>query len=194
MPRIASNAELIARLIDRLGRLLRSEQQAGGLNPAQWEALRYLSQANRFSRSPGALALYLGTTKGTTSQTLLALEKKGLVRSGMDARDRRARAIEITAAGRARLAEDPLAAFIGTAGAMGSSRQATLARDLAAMLERLQVESGRRPFGLCRDCRHFRRNAGKAAGGAPHRCALLEEALSAADSARICVEQESRAA
>ena len=62
--------------LERLSRLIRQQGFHEGLNPAQWEALRYVSRANRFSNSPGALAQYLGSTKGTVSQTILSLEKK----------------------------------------------------------------------------------------------------------------------
>ena len=62
--------------LERLARIMRAREHEGGLNPAQWEALRYLSRANRFSDSPGALTRYLGATKGTISQTLMALERK----------------------------------------------------------------------------------------------------------------------
>ena len=44
------------RLINRLERIARAGAGAGALNPAQWEALRYLGRANRFSRTPAALA------------------------------------------------------------------------------------------------------------------------------------------
>ena len=63
----------IADLIDRVSRAVQRLQYTGGLNPAQWVALRYIAQANRYSRSPSAVAEYLGTTKGTASQTLKAL-------------------------------------------------------------------------------------------------------------------------
>ena len=59
-------------LIERLGRLLQTEEQETGLNPAQWQALRFLGRANRFSRTPATVADYLGSTRGTVSQTLIA--------------------------------------------------------------------------------------------------------------------------
>ena len=65
--------------LERLARVMRAREHEGGLNPAQWEALRYLNRANRFSNSPGALTRYLGATKGTISQTLMALERKGFI-------------------------------------------------------------------------------------------------------------------
>ena len=70
----------IANLINRLGRSIHCRQFAQGLNPAQWESLRFLARANRYSRTPSALAEYLRTTKGTASQTLKSLESKGYVR------------------------------------------------------------------------------------------------------------------
>ena len=64
-------------MLERLARLMRVAEHDGDLNPAQWEALRYLARANRFSNSPAALTRYLGATKGTISQTLMALDRKG---------------------------------------------------------------------------------------------------------------------
>ena len=77
---LSSTALEAAYLIGRLDRLARSGINVAGLNPAQWDALRYLSRANRFSRTPAALADYAGSTRGTISQTLIALEQKGLRR------------------------------------------------------------------------------------------------------------------
>ena len=39
-------------LLERLARVLQNEAHTGGLKPTQWEALRYLARANRFSRTP----------------------------------------------------------------------------------------------------------------------------------------------
>ena len=83
--------ERIAALIERIGRLLSTDAHAGGLLPVQWEALRYLGRANRFSRTPAALTAYLGLTKGTVSQTVHVLEAKGLVTKQVDPADRRGR-------------------------------------------------------------------------------------------------------
>ena len=44
--------------LERLARLMRQRGHGHGLNPAQWEALRYLQRANRLSNTPGALARY----------------------------------------------------------------------------------------------------------------------------------------
>ena len=44
-------------------------------------------------------------------------------------------------------------------------------------------------FGACHACKHFRKNSNGTAQS-PHRCALLDEPLSDADSTAICAEQE----
>ncbi|MEO1575956.1 MAG: MarR family transcriptional regulator, partial [Pseudomonadota bacterium] len=98
-------------LLERLSRLIQNGATTDGLRPTHWEALRYLARANRFSRTPTALTAYLGVTKGTVSQSIAALEKKGLVKKDAAGGDRRRVRLALTRAGRARLTDDPLAAI-----------------------------------------------------------------------------------
>ncbi len=173
-----------AHLIERLGRLLRAGDHANGLNPAQAEALRYLARANRFSRTPAALADYLGSTRGTVSQTLLSLEAKGLIERRTNARDGRSVLLAITKSGLRFLGVDPVRALARTIDATGAD--ARLADDLEASLRAAIAERGGRAFGACRTCRHFRHD--QRSGAFPHHCALLDEKLSAADAVAICLE------
>jgi DNA-binding MarR family transcriptional regulator len=170
-------------LIGRLDRLARTGERLGALNPVQWEALRYLARANRFSRTPAALAEYLGSTRGTVSQTLIALEAKGFVAKRASARDGRSVDLGLTKSGHAALADDSLAEL---AGDLAASVDATKLADLlAAGLRAVLDRRGGKAFGACRTCRHFQAD-GRAA---PYRCALLDEPLSESDSELICVEQ-----
>nr|MBA3613554.1 MarR family transcriptional regulator [Nitrospirales bacterium] len=61
-------------VLERLTNLQRMEARAFGLRyglqPVQMEALTYLTQCNRYSNTPQAVAEYLGLTKGTVSQSL----------------------------------------------------------------------------------------------------------------------------
>ncbi|NWG72402.1 MAG: MarR family transcriptional regulator [Parvularculaceae bacterium] len=180
-----ANALQAAHLIERLGRLMRAGDHAAGLNPAQAEALRYLARANRFSRTPAALADYLGSTRGTVSQTLISLEAKGLIERQENARDGRSVVFALTKAGSNFLRAGPdreLAAALDRAGVAKD-----LADDLEAGLRAAIAARGGRAFGACRTCRHFRRD--HHSGAAPHHCALLDEALSETDQALICAEQ-----
>lgn len=177
-----------ARLINRLDRLARAADHRGGLNPAQRDALRYLDRANRFSRSPAALAEYLGATRGTVSQSLIALEAKGYVTREPHPRDRRAVTLGLTAAGRAVLREDAGVALLAEAVAAGAGAEAaTLARLLEATLAAAIARNGGRAFGICRTCRHFRAKA-HAGTVRPHHCALLDAPLGEADAGATCIE------
>lgn len=176
-----------ASLIDRLARLARDGGPAGGLNPAQWQAMRYLGRANRFSRSPAAVADYLGSTRGTVSQTLISLEQKGYVSRQASPRDKRSLMLELTGRGRRLLQQDPLLVLAGDIAAATGRDAADLAGRLRGVLGAALVRNGGRAFGVCRTCRHFRASGDPRQ---PHRCSLLDEPLSDADSGQICVEQE----
>jgi DNA-binding MarR family transcriptional regulator len=181
-----------AYLIGRLDRLARSGVAVAGLNPAQWEALRYLSRANRFSRTPAALADYLGSTRGTVSQTLIALEQKGLAARHASRRDGRSVELALTRRGEATLKDDPLQQLArDIAAGTGNSAGALLAA-LQAILSATVARNQGRAFGVCHSCRHFRRNV-KPGAASPHHCSLLDEPLSDAESQAICQEQEAAA-
>jgi DNA-binding MarR family transcriptional regulator len=173
-----------AHLIERLGRLMRAGDHASGLNPAQAEALRYLSRANRFSRTPAALADYLGSTRGTVSQTLLSLEAKGLIEREANARDGRSVVLALTKSGLRFLGADPVRSLAKAIDATGAD--ARLADDLELSLRTAVAERGGRAFGACHTCRHFRRD--QRSGAFAHHCALLDEPLGAADAVAICLE------
>lgn len=174
-------------LVDRLSRIAHAAQFADGLNPAQWETLRFLSRANRYSASPGALADYLGTTKGTASQTLIALEAKGLVERMRTDTDRRKVRLALTKDGRALLARDPLC-LIERAGQQIPDQQRALV--MAAMndiVDNLCRQNGDARFGVCGECCHLQ--GGCQAGCTDNAvvCGLTGETLGLAEIDHICV-------
>jgi len=185
-----SNAAIdAAHLIDRLDRLARSGEAVGELNPAQWEALRFVARANRFSRTPAALAEYLGSTRGTVSQTLIALEQKGHVTREPSSRDRRSVVLELTPKGSEALRCDPILALAADLESATPHRLQATVEVLRGALHALITRNGGRAFGACYTCRHFRKGGGSRRS-TPHHCALLNEPLSEADSHAICIEQE----
>lgn len=177
----------IANIVNRLGRTIHALQFADGLNPAQWEALRFLARANRYSRTPTAIAAFLRTTKGTASQTLRSLEAKGFVSKAADRTDRRVVLLEVTPAGREILLRDPLQQLARSAAHLGDDleRANTFLQSLAAGLE---STAGLKGFGLCKDCTHFCRNAAQALRDGPHRCGLTGDGLAVAEAEQICVD------
>lgn len=167
-------------LIERLARLAASADWAGDLNPTQMSALRYLSRANAYSRAPSHVADYLGTTRGTVSQTLQALERKGLITLGDWPADRRRLTYDLTDAGRAALA-GPRAIDDALAG-LGTPQADAMADALTEVLTTLLHARGGRSFGICKSCRHHKPQDVGAW------CRLLNVALSPAEPVKICHE------
>jgi DNA-binding MarR family transcriptional regulator len=186
---ISRDALEAAQLVDRLERLARTGEHEDGLNPAQWEALRYLARANRFSRTPAALADYLASTRGTVSRTLASLEEKGHVSRESNARDGRSVALALTPRGEQALRRDPLFAIARDIDRALGAEAADLRDGLRRILQQAIARNDGKAFGLCAGCRHFCSNV-RPSSRQPHHCALLEEPLSEADSSAICVEQE----
>ena len=174
----------IAWPLERLTRLMRTGEHEGGLNPAQWEALRYLSRANRFSNSPIGLTRFLGSTKGTVSQTIKALERKGFIAKSPRQDEGRSICLNLTPAGSAILQDDPLTEFSKSMDDLSGKTRRRLAKGLADLLETDLKRREQPSFGICSTCRHFREN--EEAG--PHQCQLFDVELSAAESQMICVE------
>ncbi len=177
-------------LVERLERLMRTEEYEAGLNPAQWEALRYLARCNRFSNSPGALTAYLGATKGTVSQTVRTLERKGLVTRAKRPGGRRSIQLSLTDEGERVLSLDPRRRIGPTAATLGADTLDALRLGLRTLLHDRIARRGLKTFGLCRSCRHFIRLGAEHDPGGPHRCGLLELPLAEAETAKLCVEHE----
>jgi DNA-binding MarR family transcriptional regulator len=171
----------VADLVGRLGRAAHCLQFAEGLNPAQWEALRFLARANCYSRSPTALAEYLGTTKGTASQTIRALEAKGYIARKAHARDKRVVALDLTAAGAALLGRDPIRQVESAAASLPPEIGEAVRNGLMALMGRLQSECGGTSFGICQQCGHLR------GGEGAQKCGLNGDALSEIDREKLCV-------
>tara|TARA_Y100001936_G_scaffold253799_1_gene321147 strand:- start:6125 stop:6706 length:582 start_codon:yes stop_codon:yes gene_type:complete len=171
-------------LVNRLSRVAHAMQFSNGLNPAQWEALRYLDRANRYSSTPSALADYLGTTKGTVSQTLIALESKGLVRRDRCPDDRRSIILTITDLGRQVLAEDPLCQVYAATEKVPESQREQLADVMRSILDDLCVRHNASQFGVCGDCCHL--DGGDCEGGGT--CGVTGDPLDANDLERICID------
>lgn len=182
--------EMIAVPLERLARLMRAGEHTHGLNPAQWEALRYLARANRFSNAPGILTRYIGATKGTISQTIKALEHKGLLVKSRRAGEKRSVALFLTPDGKALLDQDPWKRAVVLAGNLGNKTRRRLAKGLGEMLDAEVQHSNLPSFGSCITCRFFREKGRDGDASGPHLCMLFDEPLKAAECQSICSAHE----
>jgi DNA-binding MarR family transcriptional regulator len=174
-------------LIERMAALIRSEERKRctelGLQLVHLQVLDYLSRCNRYSDTPAALTNYLGMTRGTVSQTLLLLEKKGYVKKTSDVADRRVVHISLLPEGENILKE---------------ARQSELFKQAALIFKEnnfenheiifikalmaLQKANHSQSFGLCKTCQYFIKTE------TGFQCGLTRQALSHSDSEKICQE------
>jgi len=173
-------------ILSRFARIIAAEGYTHGLQPVQWQALRFLDTANRFSRTAKGLTAWLGQTKGSVSQTLIALESKGLIEREIDCDDARVLRLNLTRTGRALLADSQTGLPERMLSHLSSGEHAQFIIFVQTMLLAELHKSGGTPFGLCRDCRHFISDS-----NGRHHCALLQVQLNDLDAEMICIEQES---
>ncbi len=181
------NTLITQQLLERLASLLRSEGRnlliADGLQPVQFEALHYLSLCNRYSDTLMGVTEYLGQTKGSVSQTLKVLEKKGLIVKTIDNNDKRVSHMSVTKEGRKlvyRILPSPL-----LQAAMGDQDTIKINVSLSALLRAVQQVNGFKSFGQCASCRHNIKS-----GTDDYLCGLTKEPLSKIDITLICREHE----
>lgn len=180
------NAFNLLELAERLGNLIRVEMRRLGaahkLHPVHLQALSYLRQANRYSNTPQALAEYLGLTKGTVSQSLLLLYRKGLVARYVDAADRRVVRLKLSKAGKRLLKDAQLSPVWGAATAnVSPARARTTVLVLAETLRNLQSMHQAKTFGVCNTCVHLRKESPRI-----QHCGLTGERLSVPETRQIC--------
>jgi len=174
---------IIADLINRLARLDAASAWNVDLNPAQRAVLGYLARANRFSRSPSQVADYLGSTRGTVSQTCKSLVQKGFLTERRSTEDKRVISFDLTTKGTDALAEhSQLQAALAR---LTSAETSALSDALQDVLKSILAKNDGRPFGVCKTCRHHET---RKTGGY---CQLLAVPLEPAETEQICHEQDS---
>jgi len=175
-------------LLERISSLLRSETRGlllhHGLQPVQFEALHYLSICNRYSDTPMGVTEYLGQTKGSVSQTLKVLEKKGLIKKVDDISDKRVTHLTVTKAG-SRLINIILPSpLLSTASEQLTNKDpASINLSLNRLLKSIQQANDFKTFGQCVTCQHNIKHSEH-----QYICGLTKETLSDEDIQLICKE------
>lgn len=173
-------------LLNCLSRALRDDLRQRsiehGLLRVHWEVLWFLRAANRYSNNLQALTAYLGQTKGSVSQSVQLLERRGLLRREPDSKDRRVTRLVLTDAGRAVLAQiESNKAWADAVQALPRAAVADTTTALTMLLRQWQQDTGAATFGVCRSCSCFQVEA-----RGRFRCGVTGEALSSFDSGQIC--------
>ncbi len=174
------------RLIERISTLLRSEQRkkysAIGLQPIHAQVLEFLSECNRHSDTPAAVAEYLGLTKGTISQSLQVLERKGYIAKTADAEDGRVVHLSLLPAGVALVEQIRPLDMTQAEQLIAQHHFDSLDTALHATLVALQTANKLKSFGLCHSCTHFSELNNY------YHCQLTDLPLTQAETDKICRE------
>ncbi len=178
-------------LIERVGNLLRTETRKSGnnlgLQPVHMEALYFLSICNRYSDTHMAVSDYLGATKGTVSQTLKILEKKGYITKVVDIKDKRVQHLKLSKSGHEIVSTFlPPTVFTEASNQISKTDNDQMIILLTNMLRELQIANQSKTFGVCNSCNFFRTD------GTQHQCGLTKELLSTGDSEKICREHSTK--
>ena len=148
-----TDTDLVRQLVLRLARLDADAGRSEGLNPAQSMALEYLARANKFSRQPSHVAEFMGSTRGTISQTLKALREKELIAEVRFQEDRRTLSYELTSKGYEILAQsNSLRCDFSD---LSETQLSQLEQSLQTILNTTLRANGQKPFGVCKTCQHF---------------------------------------
>ncbi len=111
MQRVPHQSVKIAAMMEHVCRAAYDSDKPRLLGPSQWAVLRYFATARREARTVTGLARHLAGTKGPASRSIAALERRGLLQGRRDSADLRLVIFELTVAGKALMANDPLRRF-----------------------------------------------------------------------------------
>ncbi|WP_347338693.1 MarR family winged helix-turn-helix transcriptional regulator [Bradyrhizobium guangzhouense] len=166
-----------------------------GLRDREWKALRFLACANRFSKSPTAVADYIGTTRATASQIIKTLEEKLYVVREPAPSDKRSVMLCVTPEGNKLLAQhDPISGMANAIATLVAEDRLKLRNALNEILNRIDAPRFETSAGRCSDCIFLRRSAdarlNKARTDTQFRCRLHRAQLTLHETEQLCTSFE----
>jgi MarR family transcriptional regulator, negative regulator of the multidrug operon emrRAB len=181
--------EVVELLVKSAGTWLFEGHQFG-LSDREWMALRFLARANRFSRTPSALAIFLGTTRSGTSEIAAQLRKKGLVIPEPSAQDRRSVTLSVTAQGKKFLDRDPINALRDRIEALTIDDRSQLRRSLRQVLVQDDAAGRQHNTDICSGCMFLVEDG--AGGERQFKCRSFRKAIAPKDTTLLCTYFERR--
>nr|WP_074117996.1 MarR family transcriptional regulator [Bradyrhizobium sp. AS23.2] len=175
--------EVVELLVKSAGTWLFEGHQFG-LSDREWMALRFLARANRFSRTPSALAIFLGTTRSGTSEIAAQLRKKGLVIPEPSAEDRRSITLCVTSQGKKLLDRDPINALRDRIAALTIDDRSQLRHSLRRVLVQSDVAQREHNTDICSGCIFLIEDG----AGSEHqfKCRRFRKAIASKETALLC--------
>src|SRR5262245_17122569 len=161
-----------------------------GLRDREWMALRFLGRANRCSRTPSALAGFIGATRATASQIVKTLETKSYLIREPSHEDKRSVVLCLTSQGEKVLAQhDPINHVLKAVVALGTEECTKLRDSLRHVLNHLDATHQRLNASICRDCMFLAERApttGKSRTTVEFTCRLYRMPVSLHETELLC--------
>ncbi len=166
-----------------------------GMRDREWMALRFLARANRFSRTPSALAKFVGTTRATVSEMVKQLEVKGYLERKASDKDKRSVVLCITPRGEKILTRDPIAPLV-TAMTTVELGAHNFRDALRHVLDRLGTAEHAAHADNCRQCIFLTETGSKARSKvqAEYTCRIFRTAVTREEMDLLCFNSERREA
>jgi DNA-binding MarR family transcriptional regulator len=181
--------EIVQLLVQSAGTWL-FEGHRSGLSDREWMALRFLALANRFSKTPTALAGFLGTTRSVASQIAAVLLEKGLVVRKPSAEDKRSITLCVTREGEQFLERDPINVLRDQLMALEGSDRSRLRDTLRRVLVGLDVAERRHHTDVCGQCM-FLIESGEEKDR-QFKCRLFRKSIAQNETTLLCTHFEAR--
>ena len=179
-------------LMEQVARILWFEGTKHGMRDREWMALRFLSRANRFSRTPSALASYVGTTRGTASFIIGELERLGYVERKRSTKDKRSVTLSVTQQGKKFLARDPVNGLVEAFAVLDDDSKMRFRDTLRHVLDQADAAEQRHHTDVCKRCIFLRedRTASENKTTVEFTCRLFRAPIAEAEIDLLCTSFE----
>jgi MarR family transcriptional regulator, negative regulator of the multidrug operon emrRAB len=179
-------------LLEQVARILWFEGAKHGLRDREWMALRFLSRANRFSRTPSALASYVGTTRGTASFIIGELERLGYLERKRSAQDKRSVMLSVTQQGKKFLLRDPVNVLVEAIAVLEDEAKVSFRDALRHVLDQSDAAERRHHTDVCKRCIFLRedRTTTDSRTTAEFSCRLFRAPIAEAEVDLLCTSFE----
>ena len=179
-------------LLEQAARILWFEGTRHGLRDREWMALRFLSRANPFSRTPSALASYVGTTRGTASFIIGELERLGYLERKRSATDKRSVMLSVTQQGKKFLVRDPVNVLVEAITVLEDEAKVSFRDALRHVLDQSDAAEQRHHTDVCKRCIFLRedRSTTDSRTTAEFSCRLFRAPIAEAEVDLLCTSFE----
>ncbi|MCG2670565.1 MarR family winged helix-turn-helix transcriptional regulator [Bradyrhizobium sp. GCM10023182] len=179
-------------LLGQVARILWFEGTKHGMRDREWMALRFLSRANRFSRTPSALASYIGTTRGTASFIIGELERLGYVERTRSSKDKRSVMLSVTQQGKKFLARDAVNGLADAFAVLDDDSKLRFRDTLRHVLDQADAAEQRHHTDVCKRCIFLRedRTASENKSTVEFTCRLFRASIAEAEIELLCTSFE----